>query len=234
MRRDPKAAFGRKLLYGLFLGALVMLDARADSGSLGVGITIVYHTPATANDGQVDINTRRVRAVSGTLSVTPVFAGQHLTYSLAAKPAFGTASITNAATGAFTYTPSGLYHKGVDKFTFHVVDVHGVSSNTAAEFVVQNLRPKADSGSITALANASVNGSFSGTLTATPSYSGELLTFSLVTQAFKGVVVITDAHTGAFTYTRRSGNPGTDYFKFRVADGGGIASNIAIESVTLQ
>ncbi|HSC47650.1 MAG TPA: Ig-like domain-containing protein [Gammaproteobacteria bacterium] len=230
MRRDPQTAFGRNLLYGLLLGALATLEVRADSGSLGVGITIVYHTSARANDGQVDINTRRVRTVSGSLSVIPVFAGQHLTYSLIAKPVFGTVSITDASTSAFTYTPAGLFRKGVDNFTFHVVDVHGVSSNTATEFVVQNLVPKADAGSITAPPDTPV----SGTLAATPSYSGELLTFSLVTQAVKGLAVITDAHTGAFTYTPRSGNTGTDYFKFKVTDSAGIASNIAIESVTLQ
>lgn len=232
MRRD------RKLLFQFLPGLALLLCAAgawsawagSDTGSVGVGITIVRATHATANVGQVDIDTRRVKTVSGTLSVTPVFAGQHLTYSLVAKPTFGTASITDTATGAFTYVPAGLYRKGVDNFTFHVVDDHGVASNTASEFVVQNLTPEAVAGSVIAPLNAPANGA----LIATPSYSGELLTFSIVTQAVKGLAVITDTHTGAFTYTRRIGNTGTDYFKFKVTDSAGIESNIAIESVTLQ
>lgn len=198
--------------------------------SVGVGITINRHAAATANNGQVDINTRLQKSVAGTLSATPVFGGQHLTYSVVAQPAHGTLSITNASTGAFTYTARGIYDKDVDSFTFRVADDFGVTSNTATEYVVQNLKPTANAGSAVGLHGIPLN----GTLSATPSYSGELLTFVIVSQGFKGTIVITDVHTGAFTYTRASSQTGTDYFKFKVTDSQGLASNIALESMTLN
>src|SRR5690242_362656 len=109
MRRNRRLRVRSIPALGLLLCAAGAWNAWAgsDTGSVGVGITIVRATHATANVGQVDIDTHRVKTVSGNLSVTPVFAGQHLTYSLVAKPTFGTVSITNTATGAFTYVPAG-------------------------------------------------------------------------------------------------------------------------------
>src|SRR5690606_27894646 len=49
----------------------------------------------------------------------------------------------------------------------------------------------------------------------------------------KGAAVVTDAATGAFTYTPNAGETGTDSFTFKANDGA-LDSNIATVSVTSQ
>ena len=65
---------------------------------------------------------------NSTLSATDVD-GDALTYSIVSNATIGTATITNATTGAYTYTPN-LGVSGVDSFTFKVND-GSVDSNIA-------------------------------------------------------------------------------------------------------
>ncbi|MFO7671676.1 MAG: Ig-like domain-containing protein, partial [Bacteroidales bacterium] len=72
---------------------------------------------------------------------------------------------------------------------------------------------------------------YSGTLTANDPDS-DPLTYSIVTDGTKGTAVITNASTGAFTYTPATGQNGSDWFSFKVNDGS-VDSNIAIVTVTI-
>ncbi len=47
----------------------------------------------------------------------------------------------------------------------------------------------------------------------------ESLTYSIVDNGVKGVAAITNAATGAFTYTPQAGAAGSDSFTFKVNDG---------------
>lgn len=85
--------------------------------------------------------------------------------------------------------------------------------------------PTASSGSITTTEGVAV----SGTLAAT---GAGPLTFHVVTQPANGAVTVTNASTGAFTYTPASGYSGTDSFTFNASNSGGT-SNTASESVTV-
>ncbi len=64
---------------------------------------------------------------------------------------------------------------------------------------------------------------------------GDALTFEIVTPPDKGEVVITDAQTGAFTYTPKANVNGNDRFQYLVNDGAADANTstvtIAIQSV---
>ena len=62
---------------------------------------------------------------------------------------------------------------------------------------------------------------------------GTLLTFSVVTQPAKGTVTITDATSGAFTYTPNLIASGSDSFTFKATDAAGLASVPATETVTI-
>jgi len=84
-------------------------------------------TAPTASNGSV--NTSAGSAVSATLSGSDVDSGQSLTYSIVTQPAHGTVTLTDTATGAFTYTPASGY-TGDDSFTFKVND--GYKSSTVA------------------------------------------------------------------------------------------------------
>ncbi|MEW9624645.1 protease pro-enzyme activation domain-containing protein [Rhodanobacter geophilus] len=90
-------------------------------------------TVPTASNGSVSTNENT--AVSGTLAAT-ASGGASLTFAVVAQPAHGTVAITNAATGAFTYTPASGY-TGSDSFTFDATDSAG-TSNVATESVTVN------------------------------------------------------------------------------------------------
>jgi ELWxxDGT repeat protein len=61
---------------------------------------------------------------------------------------------------------------------------------------------------------------------------GNSLSFSIVANGTKGSPVITNAATGAFTYTPNAGATGTDSFSFKVSDGQ-LESNVATVTVTI-
>src|SRR5262249_14379669 len=48
---------------------------------------------------------------------------------------------------------------------------------------------------------------------------GDVMTYSIVTQGSKGVAVVTNSATGAFTYTPNPGTSGIDSFTFKASDG---------------
>ncbi|HEU5100853.1 MAG TPA: Ig-like domain-containing protein [Roseiflexaceae bacterium] len=75
------------------------------------------------------------------------------------------------------------------------------------------------------------NFQYSGTLSATDP-EGAALTYSIVSNGSKGVARITDATTGAFTYTPSAGATGNDSFTFKASDGQ-LDSNVATVTVTI-
>jgi subtilase family serine protease len=85
--------------------------------------------------------------------------------------------------------------------------------------------PVASNGSVTTAANTPVNGTLSATGTAP-------LTFAVVTAAAHGTATITNASTGAFTYTPTSGFSGSDSFTFHATNSIGTSA-AATESVTV-
>lgn len=92
--------------------------------------TFVDVPPVAANGS---VSTTAGQAVTGTLSATPGYAGQQLSFAIAGQPAHGTVTLTNASTGAFTYTPATGF-SGTDSFTFTASD--GIlTSNTATETI---------------------------------------------------------------------------------------------------
>ncbi len=92
--------------------------------------------PPVASDGTLSATT--AKATAGTLSATNPSSGT-LAFAIVTTPAHGTATITNAATGAYSYTSTAGY-TGSDSFTWKVND--GVAdSNTATVNVTVNAAP---------------------------------------------------------------------------------------------
>jgi hypothetical protein len=108
-----------------------------------------------ASAGAGTLSTNANTAGSSTLFVHLHYPTQTVTFAVVAQPLNGTVTITNVATGAFTYTPAAGY-AGTDTFTFHVTDSYGAVSNTNTESVtvlgaVASLTPPfLDFGAITA------------------------------------------------------------------------------------
>lgn len=117
--------------YTTGFGSLIMNQAVNDLGSGGGGGG--GNNPPVANNGSV--TTTQNQAVSGTLSASDPD-GDPLTFSIVSAPGNGTVSITNTATGAFTYTPNSGF-TGNDSFTFKANDGQS-DSNVATESVTVN------------------------------------------------------------------------------------------------
>lgn len=84
--------------------------------------------------------------------------------------------------------------------------------------------PTATNGSATTTAGTAVSGTLTG--------GGSGLTFTVTQAPGSGTAVITDATTGAFTYTPNAGFTGSDSFAFSVTSNTGTAT--ATESVTVN
>ncbi|HET9678969.1 MAG TPA: Ig-like domain-containing protein, partial [Gammaproteobacteria bacterium] len=72
----------------------------------------------------------------------------------------------------------------------------------------------------------------SGTLVATDA-DGDALTYSIVTNAQRGTVTLTNASTGTYDYTPTAGFIGTDRFTFQASDGLS-RSNTSTVSITVN
>ncbi len=90
-----------------------------------------------------------------------------------------------------------------------------------------NTAPVAQAGALSTPINTAGN----GTLVATDADS-DPLTYSIVTNGTKGTAVVTNAATGAYTYTPSAGQTGADSFTFKANDTH-VDSNTATVSVTI-
>ncbi len=167
-------------------------------------------------------------AASGTLVGSDV-ESTNLTYSLVTNGDKGKATITDAATGAYTYTPNP-HATGTDSFTFTVSDGKADSNVATVSVTIGavNDAPVATNGSL----STSEDTSASGTLEASD-VDGNSLTYELVANGTKGTVTITNAATGAYTYVPNPNATGTDSFTFTANDGT-TNSNVATITVSID
>jgi Tol biopolymer transport system component len=82
----------------------------------------------------VVVTTQEGTATAGVLPATDAN-GDPITFTIVTPPARGTLQITNAATGAFTYTPNAGT-LGYDSFIFRAADAGGSSTAVGSVFVV--------------------------------------------------------------------------------------------------
>ena len=90
----------------------------------------------------------------------------------------------------------------------------GGSDNPTVNPEGGNTSPTAEDISISVAPAGSVNGTLSG-----QDADGDSLTYQIVDECNKGAVTITDASTGAFTYTPNTSAIGEDTFTFQCNDG---------------
>ena len=140
--------------------------------------------------------------------------GDALTYTIVTNGAKGTAVITNASTGAFTYTPQANKN-GIDTIIYRVSDGKLTSDATVTVTIAPvNDGPNAAAVSLSATEDVMASGQLLGS-----DVDGDALTYSIVSNGSKGTAAITNTSTGAFTYTPAANNNGSDSFVYRVSDG---------------
>jgi hypothetical protein len=103
----------------------------------------------------------------------------------------------------------------------------GGSDNPTVTPEGDNTSPTAEDMSISVAPAGSVNGTLSG-----QDADGDSLTYQIVDECNKGAVTITDASTGAFTYTPNTGAIGEDTFTFQCNDGTDD-SNVATVTIAI-
>jgi VCBS repeat-containing protein len=185
-------------------------------------ITIGWeNTPAEVSD--LAISTLEDTPTSGQLQGSDLD-GHPITFSIVDSASMGTVTLDDTETGAFSYTPNPNAY-GVDTFTYVANDGFENSQTGTVTITVENTNdaPVAHfTGILTTLEDTAVN----GTLGVTDPDEEDVMDFRLATLPSKGEVVITNAQTGAFTYTPHQDLNGSDSFFFVVHDGE-IESNAA-------
>jgi hypothetical protein len=209
-------------------------DGSTDSNiaTISITVTVPQPPPGAPTVSDMSFSVKLNTALKGTLQAS----GAPLSFAIATQPAHGTVSITGATTGAFTYTPSTGY-SGADSFTYTAENtLIKATSNPATVSLTVSVN---GTGTQTGTGSGSGSGSGSGANSAAPiaspmtlaSYAntplsnvltasdaaGDALSFS-VTQPGHGAVTLSNATTGAFTYTPAAGYTGSDSFTFTATD----------------
>ena len=186
-------------------------DGNSDSepATVTIAVTAVNHPP-TVTDGT--LATSENSPVSGQLQANDPDKDT-LTYTIVGNGSLGTATITNAQTGAFTYTPNPSA-TGTDSFTFKATD-GTLSSNTGTVSVTiakNNQIPVAHASSFSGITDTVINGHLNGS-----DPDGDPLTYFLVDTPSNGTLTLEPS--GEFSYTPNQNTTGTDTFTFKVNDG---------------
>jgi ELWxxDGT repeat protein len=139
----------------------------------------------------------------------------------------GTTLFQDIAVGPGSSSPSRL--RGVGSRIFFAADdnAHGEELWTLGD-TVANTAPTASQAILTTHINRPIGGALPAS-----DQDDDTLTFSIVANARSGIVTITNARTGAFTYAPEAGMIGIDNFTFKVNDG--LAdSNIATVQISIR
>lgn len=204
---------------------------RATDDTTGSELWSIATQPNGLNFAPIGANTTISVATdtpfTGTLPATDPD-GDALTFSIVTGGIKGNLVLNDPATGAFTYTPNAGA-TSTDSFTFKASDGQADSNVATVTVTIGTLNnaPIANSATISTGYNVQV----AGTLSAND-LEGSALTYSIVTNGKKGVARITDATSGAFTYTPNAGTSGADSFTFKASDGQ-LDSNVATIIVTV-
>ncbi|MBT6293000.1 MAG: tandem-95 repeat protein, partial [Rhodospirillaceae bacterium] len=113
---------------------------------LGINDAPDAEAGSLSSSEDLDANTDGINdAISGTLVAVDPDNNDVLTFSVAAggEPANGTVVITNAVTGAYTYTPDANFN-GTDTFTYRVVDEAGLASSADVTVTISSVNDAPD------------------------------------------------------------------------------------------
>ncbi len=159
-------------------------------------------------------------AITGTLLAGSDVDSSNLTFQIVANSATnGTVTITNAATGAYSFTPSANYN-GPASFQYVINDG---SANSTAKTVNLTVNPVNDNPVVSAVAESATGNedtAITGTLLAGSDVDSSNLTFQIVAgTATNGTVTITNATTGTYSFTPTANYNGPASFQYRISDG---------------
>ncbi|MBF0192644.1 MAG: cadherin domain-containing protein, partial [Magnetococcales bacterium] len=191
-------------------------DGLTDTQTVAIGVVDVNETPVfTASASGSVAENAATSTVVYTATATDVDAGDTQVYSLSGTDA--SLFSIDSATGEVTLHASADY-ESQSSYAIDVIvtDADGLTATQAVTIAVSNVyeAPVASAGSLSVTEDQTAT----GTLVAT-SPEGNTLTYSVGTQGALGTVTITNAATGAYSYTPGANASGSDSFTFTVNDG---------------
>jgi len=191
-------------------------DGTSDSNEAAT-ITVTINVVPVANAGTLTLDEDEEPPKVGKLTASDENGDDLLTYSIVSNGKLGTAVITDASAGTYTYTPMEN-ENGEDSFTFKVNDGRVDSKEAEIKVTITSVNdvPVAENGTLGVTQEVPEDGTLTGS---DPDGDDVTLTYSIVTNGKLGTVEITDENTGAFTYTPNAGESGQDSFTFKVNDG---------------
>jgi hypothetical protein len=140
--------------------------------------------------------------------------GDGLTYSIIIGPANGSATVSDNATGTFSYRPVEDY-TGLDSLIFSVTDsVLSDIATVSITVTAVNDAPVAVTAEVTTEEDMDYGG-----LVSAFDIDNDPLTYSLLTEPSHGTVAITDSSAGTYTYSPKVNYNGSDSFTFTSSDG---------------
>lgn len=203
-------------------------DGHDDSKVATVILRLDWRNTAPVASDSAPLTTDEDVALEGALSAND-FDAHPLRYEIVSNGRLGEAVITDPVAGAFIYMPHADLH-GEDSFTFRVSD--GIDASNIATVPVRiNSRNDAPVAQGIEGVVTHEDTPVAGGLFATDA-DGDAISYRLVAQAVKGVVVITDAHAGTFLYTPHLNENGHDSFSY-VANDGAVDSGAVQVSIQI-
>ncbi|MBS4027752.1 MAG: tandem-95 repeat protein [Ignavibacteriales bacterium] len=180
----------------------------SDTGTVAISVTPVNDVPIAID---TSITTNEDVAKTGNVRATDVD-NASLTYFVVTNGTKGSVAITNANTGAFTYTPS-LNQNGSDVFTFRAFD--GFLNDTGTVNVTINAVNDAPIAKDTSI-STDEDVSKAIVVQGNDSFDTKTLTFALVASPLHGTLT---GEMPNLTYFPAPNYFGNDNFKFSVNDG---------------
>ncbi|HII95692.1 MAG TPA: tandem-95 repeat protein [Candidatus Methanofastidiosum sp.] len=184
-----------------------------------VTVTVnAVNDPPTTSNGSFNVN--EDSTYNGSLPVySDIDGGPTFTYSIHTQAGHGTATVTNAATGAFSYTPTGNYFGG-DSFVFQVSDGRGgTHTATVTVSVVSEVNDPPVANDQTRSTNEDTLLTGTATASDVDHDPQDTLTFSLLSGPAHGGATV--ATNGYYEYLPSANYFGPDSFVFQVSDGRG-------------
>ncbi|WML58936.1 tandem-95 repeat protein [Neobacillus sp. PS2-9] len=206
-------------------------DGTADSEVATVEVTIqaVNDAPVAKADSfkLKEDGTLTVDANSSILKNDEDVEGDLLTAKLVSGTAHG--KLTLNGNGTFTYEPKANFN-GTDQFVYKANDgeLDSEKQTVTIEVEAVNDAPVAEAGTLKVTEDTQAEGKLSGT-----DVEDSELTYTIMDNGKKGTVTITDAKTGAYTYTPNPNENGIDSFTYKVNDGT-ADSEVATVEVNIQ
>ncbi|ANY69083.1 hypothetical protein BBD42_23315 [Paenibacillus sp. BIHB 4019] len=196
-------------------------DGKAYSNEAQVKITIIpNHAPVAVKQEHA---VRSGEVLKNILQASDAD-GDALSFRIVKQPSKGSATITDAATGAFEYVPA-VNATGIDFFAFQASDGKNESEEALVIIQINDKQPETENWEASNLEfTLREGGKLTGRLADAVTETTENMSVQVLKAPAKGQLTVTDSVYGVFEYTADAGATGQDSFVFQIGAGGRLTN----------